>query len=85
MAPTMAPLPAHSCASVKCVLASRLVAMKRQPGFSEMHSVAVFVALIQMEATHQEHELHHRTDAPVFCGNSGACQSPQLLLPPAGT
>jgi hypothetical protein len=37
---TMEPLPAHSCASVRCVTASVLVAMKMQPGFSRRHSVA---------------------------------------------
>ena len=43
IAPTMAPLPAHSCASVRCVRASVLVAMKWQPGFSEMQSVAYWI------------------------------------------
>lgn len=31
--------PAHSCASVRWVTASRFVARKRQPGFSRTHSV----------------------------------------------
>ena len=38
IAPVIAPLPAHSWASVRCVTASRLVAMNLQPGFSLMHS-----------------------------------------------
>lgn len=32
-------LPGHSCKSVKCPTASRLVAIKRQPGFSRMQRV----------------------------------------------
>ena len=41
IAPVIAPLPAHSWASVRCVTASRLVAMNLQPGFSLMHSCGV--------------------------------------------
>ena len=43
MAPTIDPLPAHSCASVRCVTASVLVAMNSHPGFSRMHSVAYWI------------------------------------------
>lgn len=38
-APTIAPPPAHSWASVRWVTASLFVAMKMHPGFSRMHSV----------------------------------------------
>ena len=43
MAPTMLPLPAHSCASVRWVTASVLVAMNSHPGFSRMHRVAYWI------------------------------------------
>ena len=43
MAPTIEPFPAHSCALVRCVTASVLVAMNWQPSFSRMHSVAYWI------------------------------------------